>query len=102
MARNEALNALLKNRPESSPEKLERTVDTIRTAVAKEINRTGITGHRDDVWKEVRDSPDIEAAVKGLLGDVDRSHVLYVYSRFRGSPAVGPPIVASALNEVEK
>jgi len=102
VAKDEALNALLKNRPESSTEKLERTVDAIRTAVAKEVDRAGITGSGDELWREVRDSSEIEEAVRSLLDEVDRRHALYVYSRFKGSPAVGPPVVESALKEVEK
>lgn len=90
-------------RPESSRQLIVKVLEELTPVVADEISRVLPSGEFEDpgsVWKKVSDSVSIERLAKYLVENgTDRMHVIYVYSRFRNSPAVGPPLVKWAINK---
>ncbi len=84
-------------RPDSSRKIIIRVLEGITPVVTEEVSRVRTGGKfqdADSLWKKVWDSDSIEKAAKSLVKNgVDRMHVIYVYSRFRNSPAVGPPLI---------
>jgi len=97
---NEVINVLLDGRPQSSPETIAKVVERLGEAVSREaatVLRKRQLTNLEAVWEAVKDQPIFEDEMRNLLKEVDRMHVLYVYSRFRNSRAVGPSLVRSAL-----
>ncbi|MFQ6124869.1 MAG: hypothetical protein ACE5R6_09755 [Candidatus Heimdallarchaeota archaeon] len=66
---------------------------------AAKIREEGPPLNEEVVWELVKDRPVFNDEMQNLLTEVDRLHVLYVYSRFLNSKAVGPPLVKAALSE---
>lgn len=97
---DDALEALMEARPESSRNALETILKELVPVVADEAKRAVATKKFQDLallWKEVESSESVERVMKSLIDRVDRMHVIYVYSRFKNSPAVGPPLVKWAI-----
>lgn len=67
------------------------------TKEAAKIQEKRGPSNEEAVWEAVRYRRVFEEEMRNLLKEVDRMHVLYVYSRFLNSRAVGPPLVKAAL-----
>lgn len=92
----------MKGRPQSSAQTIAKIVQHLGEVVSKEVFK--IVREEDPlsvraVWEIVKIRPIIESKMRNLLSHVDRLHVLYVYSRFLNSGAVGPPLTKIALEK---
>ncbi|TET07750.1 MAG: hypothetical protein E3J86_12255 [Candidatus Thorarchaeota archaeon] len=99
---DEVIEVLLKGRPQSSAETITKVVEHLGEVVSKEALE--IIRDKDPlsvraIWETVKARPIIESEMRKLLSRVDRPHVLYVYSRFLNSGAVGPPLTKIALEK---
>lgn len=96
----DVIDVLLEGRPQSSPEYLAKVVHRLGDAVSREATKLqGETNpsNYEAIWQIMKEHPVFDEEMRNLLREVDRMHVLYVYSRFLNSKAVGPPLVKAAL-----
>jgi len=99
----EVINILLIARPQSSTDELSTILQGVISTIADEAlnefaksrETSGIT--IVEVWERVKDRPAIEKKFREFLGKVSRPSLIYVFSRFKNSRAIGPPIIRVAL-----
>lgn len=100
---DDAVEALMEARPESSRQVIVSILEELTPVIVDEIERVAVTTKLEDLtslWKKIEGSASIEKSVKFLIENgVDRMHVIYVYSRFKNSPAVGPPLISWAITK---
>jgi hypothetical protein len=100
---DDAVEALMEARPESSRQVIVSILEELTPVIADEIERVEVTTKLEDLtslWKKIEGSASIEKSVKFLIENgVDRMHVIYVYSRFKNSPAVGPSLISWAITK---
>ncbi len=94
------IDVLMKGRPQSSRESIAKVVQRLGNTVSKEASKIQGGGYSSDaavIWMSLKDRSVFQDEMQNLLREVDRMHVLYVYSRFLNSKAVGPILVDAAL-----